>query len=199
VLIDEVSAAADRDKLTAAGASGYQVTLGDSAQISIPPVIQITGTGGNAEAAVHSVRLVATALLHDLNGLQSSQHVQSKYMINGVEYVTPTAAAKVSSGSLRVAVGVVAIGLIALLMAVSMAQGREEHGRSRRARRSAHREGARHEPAESAPDFSRADLPVSSGDNRPMTRVGNNYPAPPPRAPGRQPIDSGNWHGGQNG
>jgi hypothetical protein len=156
VLTDEVSAAAERDTLSEAGVSGYQVALDDPDQTSIPPAIDITGTGANSHAAIQSVRLATAALVRDLDKMQVGQHVQRKYMINAVEYVTPTSAAKVSSSSLRVAVGVVAIGLLALLVAVSMAQGREEHNRrSRRAGRSALRDGARGDHAESTSDLSR--------------------------------------------
>jgi hypothetical protein len=156
ILTDEVSAAAERETLTEAGASGYQVALDDPDQNSIPPALDITGTGANAQAAIQSTRLATAALVRDLNKMQVSQHVQRKYMINAVEYVTPTSASKVSSGSLRVALGVVAIGLIALLVAVSMAEGREEHNRrSRRAGRSARHKGARGDPADSPSDFSR--------------------------------------------
>ena len=200
VLIDEVSAAADKDKLTEAGVTGYTVALDDSDQTSIPPAIDIAGTGANAQAAIQSVRLVTTALARDLNKMQLSQNVQSKYMINAVEYVTPTSAAKVSSGGLRVAVGVVAIGLIALLVAVSMAQGREEHNRrSRRESWPAYREGVRRDPADSTSDFSHVDASMQSSERRPMTRVDNNYPTGPAHTPGMQPIDSGNryWDEGR--
>jgi len=198
VLIDEASAAPDRDTLTEAGASGYQVALADSDQNPVPPAIDITGTGANAQAAIQSVRLVTSALEHDLNEMQVSQNVQSKYMINAVEYVTPTSATKVSSGKVRVAAGVLAIGLIALLVAVSMAQGREEHNRrSRQGSRQSYREGAHREPEDSTPDFPRNDLPVPSNERRPVTRVGNNYPTGPARTPGMQPIHGDNGYWGQ--
>jgi hypothetical protein len=173
-LIDEVNAPADRDTLTEAGASEYQVALDDADQTSIPPAIDIIGTAANAQAAMQSVRLVSAAMMHDLNQMQLSQDVQSKYMINAVEYVTPTSATKVSSGRLRVAVGVVAIGLIVLLVAVSMAQGRAEHKRrSRREGRPAHRERVRREPPDRTSE--------------------------PARTPGMQPSDSGKTSWGQSG
>jgi hypothetical protein len=200
VLIDEVSAAADRDKLTEAGASGYQVALADSDQTSVPPAIDIAGTGANAQAAIQSVQLVTTALVHDLNQMQLSQNVKNEYMIKAIEYVTPTSATKVSSGKLRVAAGVVAIGLIALLVAVSIAQGREEHNRrSRRGSRSAYREGVRREAADSTSDFSRVNPPMPSSERRPMTRMDNNYPGGPARTSVAQPIDSGNRYWDQGG
>jgi hypothetical protein len=173
-LIDEVNAAAEKDMLTEAGASGYQVALDDPDQSSIPPAIDIIGTGANAQAAIQSVRLVTTAMGRDLTQMQSSQHIQGKYMINAVEYVTPTSATKASSGSLRVAGGVIAIGLIALLVVVSMAQGREEHNRrSRREGRPAHRVRVRREPADRTSE--------------------------PARTPGMQPSDSGKTSWGQSG
>lgn len=200
-LIDEVSASAGRDMLTEAGASGYQVALADPDQSPIPPAIDVSGTGVSKQAAIQSVQLVTNALVRDLNEMQSSQNVQSKNMITGVEYVTPTSASKVSSGSVRVAAGVVAVGLIALLVAVSIAQGREEQNRrSRRESRSAYREGVHREPTESASEFSH-DYPTAmpSSERLPMTRMSVNYPAGPARAAEMQPIDSGSRHWGRSG
>jgi hypothetical protein len=200
VLIDEVSAAADRDALTKAGAGGYTVALDDADQTSIPPAIDITGTGVNAQAAIRSVQLVTSDLVRDLGKMQLAQNVRSKYMINAVEYVTPTAATQVSAERLRVAAGVVAIGLIALLLAVSMAQGREESNRrSRRGSRSAHHEGVHRETADSTSGLSRVDPAMPSSERRPMTRMGENYPMGSARRPGMQPIESVSWYGDQNG
>jgi hypothetical protein len=185
VLIDEVSAAAAQDTLIEAGVGEYQVALVDSDQNPVPPAIDITGTGANAQAAILSVQLVTNAVIRDLKKMQLSQNVQSKYMINAVEYVTPTSAIKVSSGGVRVAAGIVAIGLIALLVAVSIAQGREEHNRRwRRENRAAHREGVRREPADSASDFSREYPSMPSSERRPMAPLNDNHTAEPSRTPG---------------
>jgi hypothetical protein len=190
-LIDEVNAAAVQDTLSEAGAGAYQVALADSDQNPTPPAIDISGTGSNAQAAIQSVQLVTNAVTHDLKKMQLSQNVQTKYMINAVEYVTPTSAIKVSSGTVRVAAGIVAIGLMALLVAVSIAQGLEEHSRrSRRENRAAHREGVRREPADSASDFSRDYRPMPSSERRPMTPMDDNYPAKQSRTSGIQPTDS---------
>ena len=200
VLIDEVSAAAGRDTLAKAGASGYTLVLDDSDQASIPPAIDITGTGANAQTAIRTVQLVTNDLVQDLNQMQLAQNVRSKYMINAIEYVTPTSATVVSSTRLRVAAGVVAIGLIALLVAVSMAQGREERKRrSRRESRSARREGLHRETVGSTSDFSRIDPSMPSSERRPMTRMGDNYPAGWATMPGMRPIESGSRFGDQNG
>jgi hypothetical protein len=78
---------------------------------------------------MRSAQLVATAISGELVQLQASQHVQNKYMITAVEYVTPSSATK-SSGNLETAAGVAAIGLILLLVGVSIAEGRAEQKKS---------------------------------------------------------------------
>lgn len=197
-LIDEVSAPADKDTLTEAGASRYQVALADGDQTSIPPAIDITGTAANAQAAMQTAQLVATAISSDLNKLQVSQHVQSKYMINAVEYVTPASATKVS-GKLRVAAGVVAIGLIVLLVSVSIAQGREEqkNRRSRREKRSDYSEGRHRDPADSEAELPDGESRRPYGAPRPAMWMGESYPIGSARRPGMQPSGGGPW--GQSG
>jgi len=129
VLIDTVTAPAAKAELTQAGASGYQVVLDNATQSNVPPAIDVAATGRKPQAAMRSAQLVATAISGELVQLQASQHVQNKYMITAVEYVTPSSATK-SSGNLETAAGVAAIGLILLLVGVSIAEGRAEQKKS---------------------------------------------------------------------
>jgi hypothetical protein len=125
VLINSVTAQTAKDELKQAGASGYQVVLDNATQSNVPPAIDVDATGRKPQAAMRSAQLVATAISSELVRLQASQHVQRKYMITAIEYVTPSSATK-SSGDLETAAGVAAIGLILLLVAVSLAQGLQE-------------------------------------------------------------------------
>jgi hypothetical protein len=137
VLTEAVAAPTAKQALVQEGASGYQIAVDDSDQTEIPPAIDVTGTGHSAQAAIQSAQLVTSAISRELRQLQAAQHVQSKFMITTVEYVTPTSATKSSSGKLQTAIGIAAIGLILLLVAVSAAQGLEErrkNGRSRHGR-----------------------------------------------------------------
>ena len=178
VLIDVVTAPAAKQALVQEGTSGYQVVLDNASQTNIPPAIDITGTGSNSQSAIQSAQLVATAISRDLNQLQANQHVQSQFMINAVEYVTPTSATKSSfSGRLQTAIGVAAIGLIMLLVAVSIVQGREEQkNRRSRKERVAYRGSGHREPTDGAPE-----LPY--GEPRPAMHMGESYPAAPARGP----------------
>jgi hypothetical protein len=137
VLINTVTAPAAKAELTQAGASGYQVVLDNASQSNVPPAIDVAATGRKPRTAMRSAQLVAAAISSELVQLQASQHVQGKYMITAVEYVTPSSATK-SSGNLETAAGVAAIGLILLLVTVSIAQGHAEqkNSRSRQERRS---------------------------------------------------------------
>jgi hypothetical protein len=103
---------------------------------------------------------VASVISRELHQLQAGQHVQSKFMITAVKYITPTSATKSSSGKLETAIGIAAIGLILLLVAVSAAQGFAEgkNARSRHGRQPAYHADGHREPAGSPADEPYDDL-----------------------------------------
>ena len=179
MLIDVVTDPAVKHALAQAGASGYQVVLDNASQTNIPPAIDVTGTGPNAQAAMQSAQLVATTISSDLYQLQANQHVQSKYMITAVEYVEPNSATKASSGKLQTAIGVAAVGLIVLLVAISIAQGREEqkNRRPRQERPSAYHEDGHREAANSEAELPGGESPLPYAEPRPAMRMGESYPA----------------------
>lgn len=153
VMAQLVTAPAAQQALEKAGAApGYGVALVNAASTNTPPALAITGVGSSVQAAIRSAALVAGAISHDLNQLQASQHVQSRFMITAVEYVTPTTATVSSSATFQLAAGVIVIGGIVLLVAVSAADGLEERKKRRPhsgKRPGSHTDAAR-EPAGSA-------------------------------------------------
>jgi hypothetical protein len=178
VLINSVTAPAAKAELTRAGVSGYQAVLDNASESNVPPAIDVAATDRKAHAAMRSAQLVASAISSELVQLQASQHVQNKYMITAVEYVTPSSATK-SSGNLETAAGVAAIGLIALLVAVSMAQGRAEqkNRRARQERRSDYREGRHRDPADGEGELPDGESRRSYGEPALAMRMNESYPA----------------------
>jgi hypothetical protein len=121
VVIEVVQSPAAKNEIVAAGADpAYEIALDVS--FESPPAIDVTGEGTNAESAIRSAQVVASQVIKDLRQMQQSQGVNSKYMIQAIEYVQPTAATSSSSSKLRSLIGIIAFGAILLLVAVSIAQ-----------------------------------------------------------------------------
>ena len=82
------------------------------------PILQITGMGTTATAAIRSTALVGEDLTAELDRMQSG--VDKEYRINA-EAVVPAMDAKLKpSGKLRSLVAVMVLGLIMLFMAISV-------------------------------------------------------------------------------
>jgi hypothetical protein len=134
VMATLVSSRGVQQSLAAAGVSpGYQVTVDNSGEQSgqtvAPPALDIVGTGSSAQAAIQSAGLVASTVSNDLRQLQQSEHVQSKFMITAVEYVSPSSAVGSSSGRFKAALEIVVAGVVVLFVAVSIAQALEDRRR----------------------------------------------------------------------
>jgi Chain length determinant protein len=112
---------AESDRLAAQGVDPrYQLTL--SPDVGFPPVIQITGIGRTAQAAIHSASLVSQAARQSLYQLQARQGVNRYYMIKSVQ-LYPSAKAQVSaSGKLRSLIAVIGLGAIMLFVVISVSE-----------------------------------------------------------------------------
>jgi hypothetical protein len=84
------------------------------------PILQITGTGTTAAAAVNTTNLVGTALTRELDRMQAIRGVDKTYRIT-TEAVVPAQDAKLKpSGKLRSLVAVLVLGTIMLFIAISI-------------------------------------------------------------------------------
>jgi capsular polysaccharide biosynthesis protein len=134
-LIDVVTDPANEQVLVAQGADPrYELTL--STDYGNPPIIDITGIGRTPAIAIRSAQLVTKTAQQDLVTLQSSQGVNSLYMIKGTQLVTPAQASQSVSSKLRTLIAVLAIGILVLFVAVSLVEAVERR-RSQKARRAA--------------------------------------------------------------
>jgi capsular polysaccharide biosynthesis protein len=130
-VIDYVTSPASGAGLTKAGAgTGYQIAL--STDSDNPPIIDITGVGSTARAAVTSARVVTAAVEQDLVTLQLDQGVDPFYLIGGDNVVKPTSAQRSSSAKLRSLVAVLGVGIVLLFIVVSSADAAARRRRNRR-------------------------------------------------------------------
>jgi capsular polysaccharide biosynthesis protein len=96
----------------------YQVTV--STDVGNPPILQITGTGTNAEEAIRTANLVASAAENDLYQIQKQENVNPTYMIKPVDLFEPHTAQKSVSSKLRTLIAVLALGAIGLFVVISV-------------------------------------------------------------------------------
>ncbi|HUA27650.1 MAG TPA: Wzz/FepE/Etk N-terminal domain-containing protein [Streptosporangiaceae bacterium] len=98
----------------------YQVVL--STDFGNPPIIQITGIGSTAAAAMRAASLVTSTSVNDLYQIQKAQGVNQIYMITATELVKPTTAQTSASGKLRTLIAVLGIGALLLFTVISLAE-----------------------------------------------------------------------------
>jgi capsular polysaccharide biosynthesis protein len=172
-VLDRITSQSTQTQLAAQGVSPkYQAAM--SSDTGNPPIIDITGVGTSAAAAVHSATLVSQAAQMAMLNMQKVDHVNPTYMIQASLLVAPTAAKSSVSSKLRDLIAVIAVGVILLFIAISIAEAvtrrREEEldiPPAKAARPYSFREEPRGvERAETAQEFSSPFL--SSGARRPL-------------------------------
>jgi hypothetical protein len=134
VLAGRLSSDEARAALERRGADpGYTVAPSPEFGFSAP-ILQITGTGSSAGAAVQTATLVGTAVTRELNRMQAVQHVAPKYRIVTQQVVAPHEARLKASGKLRALVAVLVVGAVLLFLAVSVADALTVLRKDRRSR-----------------------------------------------------------------
>jgi hypothetical protein len=156
VVAQMVTTPAEEAKIEKKGAgAGYLVVPDNS--LETPPILDITGVGSSPQQAIRSTQLIYSEIQLQLYQLQVSQNVNKPYLIQSVEYVKPTTAAK-SATKLQPAIAVLVAGLIVLLVAVSASQSIQQR---RMLKRRAKLRAARQGPVTEEPA---AEEPVAEGD-----------------------------------
>jgi capsular polysaccharide biosynthesis protein len=84
------------------------------------PILQITGTGTSAAAAVRTANLVGEAVTKELNRMQEVRRVDKLYRIKAEAVVGAHDATLKASGKLRALVAVFALGTILMFIVVSV-------------------------------------------------------------------------------
>jgi hypothetical protein len=118
-----------RAELTEQGVTGYEVVAN---RLSRGPLVEVTGTGPNAKAAINAANAVVAEFDVVLRDMQVAEGADALYVITSGPVESPeTAEAQVGS-TLRTVIGVVAIGGLATL---SLAVVAETISRRRTAKR----------------------------------------------------------------
>jgi len=121
LLAGRLSSDEARRALAARGADpGYEIA--PSAEFGYSaPIVQITGTGSSPAAAVHTARVVGSAVTSELDRMQAVHNVSPKYRIDTQQVVAPRDATLKASGKLRALVAVLVLGAALLFLAVTVA------------------------------------------------------------------------------
>jgi hypothetical protein len=119
IVISLASTSSSQQALAKAGA-GTQWQISPSAGSS--EILDVSGVGPTAQAALLSAHLVTKAAEHALYQIQENQGVNPTYMITSYELDIPNQAAQKLSSKLRPLVAVLGAGLLLLFIAISIAE-----------------------------------------------------------------------------
>jgi hypothetical protein len=120
VLASRLNSEEGRRALAAQGADP-NYTAAPSAEFGFSaPIIQITGTGMSAAAAVKTAKIVGLALTDELDRMQEVRGVDKEYRIKTEAVVVPRDARLKASGKLRALVAVFALGAVLLFIVISV-------------------------------------------------------------------------------
>ena len=122
VLARTVSKDQARRALVRAGADERYV-VEPSAEFGLTaPIVQITGVGASADAAMGTARIVSKAVRQELDRMQRAHGVDARYWITTQALESPYRAELQASGLLRSLVAVFALGVILLFVVVSVVE-----------------------------------------------------------------------------
>lgn len=122
VLARTVSKDQARRALVRAGADERYV-VEPSAEFGLTaPIVQITGVGASADAAMGTAKIVSKAVRQELARMQRAHGVDARYWISTQQLESPYRAELQASGLLRSLVAVLALGVILLFVVVSVAE-----------------------------------------------------------------------------
>jgi hypothetical protein len=131
LLARTVSSDASRQALVDAGADS-RYAVAPSLQFGFAsPIVQITGVGPSAEAAMKTATLVGKAVTDHLNRMQRVRGTDPAYRITPMQVDVPDRAKLRASGQLRMLVGVVGLGLILMFVVISVADALDTWRRER--------------------------------------------------------------------
>jgi hypothetical protein len=158
LLAQVVSADSERTALVKQGADGSYVVAPDQQFGLNAPLLQITGVGSTAQAAIRTATLVGQALSQQMDALQSARGVDSRYWIQPLQVTGPDQATLQLSSKLRLVLGVLGIGVILMFVMVSVMSAREERATRKRLGAEADLASALKEPAAPRPLREKSDL-----------------------------------------
>ena len=120
LLSEIMSSDSERQAMVNAGADSRYVVAPSVAFGYATPMVQITGVGSSAQAAINTANVVSRAANDKLNQLQATKGVNPRYRITTIQAVIPDRAQLQASGKLRSLVSVFGAGVVVLLLVISL-------------------------------------------------------------------------------
>ena len=136
ILVRVIGGDAKRAEYASQGVAEYEVVAN---RFQRGPVIDVTGKGSTAEAAVGSAETVMDDVNATLQELQEAEQADPDYLITGAPLAPPSTAAAMYGSTVRTGIAVLAVGGLGTLMLAVFAEARTR----RRAARPAPELGAR--------------------------------------------------------
>ena len=166
IVISLASTSSSAQALAKAGA-GTQWQITPSAGSS--EILDVSGVGPTAQAALLSANLVTKAAEHALYQVQANQGVNPTYMITSYQLDIPNQAAQKLSSKLRPLVAVLGLGLLLLFIAISIAEAMtRRHSESFGNHKLSSRPAIRGEPLDQTERI-RSPLPYTASSRRDAT------------------------------
>ena len=119
IVISVLGTPSSQQTLLKAGA-GTQYQIASS--VGSPYIVDVTGVGDTAQAAVLSANVVTQATKHALYQVQVNQGVNPRYMITTYPLSSPNQAGQKLSTKLRPLIAVLGLGVLLLFIAISIAE-----------------------------------------------------------------------------
>jgi hypothetical protein len=136
ILVRVIGGDAKRAEYASQGVTEYEVVAN---RFQRGPVIDVTGKGSSAEAAVGSAETVMDDVNATLTELQEAEQADPDYLITGAPLAPPSGAAAMYGSTVRTGIAALAVGGLGTLMLAVLAEARTR----RRAARPAPEPGAR--------------------------------------------------------
>jgi hypothetical protein len=136
ILVRVIGGEAKRAEYTSQGVTEYEVVAN---RFQRGPVIDVTGKGSTAEAAIGSAETVMDDVNATLKELQEAEQADPDYLITGAPLAPPSTAAAMYGSTVRTGIAVLAVGGLGTLMLAVLTEALAR----RRAARPAPEPGAR--------------------------------------------------------
>jgi hypothetical protein len=108
-----------RDEFESLGVTGYEVVVN---KFQRGPVVDVTGQGPNAEAAIRSAEIVLKEVDVVLSGLQQAEHADPDYFIRSASVERPSTATTMYGSTVRTAIAALAVGALGTLSLAVLAE-----------------------------------------------------------------------------
>jgi hypothetical protein len=130
IVVRVIGGDAKRAEYASQGVTDYEVVAN---RFQRGPVVDVTGKGSSAEAAIGSAETVLEDVNATLTELQEAEHADPDYLITGASLEPPSTAAAMYGSTVRTAIAVLAVGGLGTLALAVLAEALSRRRALRRA------------------------------------------------------------------